>query len=71
MLPPFCMLLAARVPDWQTLAPGMDLRYLKPQGSRGGDSAITVLRMDPQHWELALLGTSQTGEAAGHTARER
>jgi Phosphodiester glycosidase len=70
MLPPFCMLLAARVPDWQTLAPGMDLRYLKPQGSRGGDSAITVLRMDPQHWELALLGTSQTGEAAGHTARE-
>jgi hypothetical protein len=70
MLPAFGMLLAARVPEWQTLAPGMDLKYLTPQGSRGSNSAITILRMDPGRWELTLLGTSQTGEAAGHTARE-
>jgi hypothetical protein len=26
--------------------------------------------MDPALWELAVIGTSQTGESAGHTARE-
>jgi len=66
----FGALIASGAPEWQTLAPGMELKYLTPHGASGSNSAITILRMDPKQWELALLGTSQTGEAAGHTARE-
>jgi hypothetical protein len=56
---------------WQTLAPGMEIiriQTLKP--SAFGDSKITVLRIDPSLWELEAIGILQTGESAGHTARE-
>jgi len=66
----FGALIASGAPEWQTLAPGMELRYVTPHGASGSNSAITILRIDPRQWELALLGTSQTGELAGHTARE-
>jgi hypothetical protein len=55
---------------WQTLAPGMELRYVaaaKPSAT--GDSRIVVLRMDTADWELTAVGVSQTGEPGGHTAR--
>jgi len=53
------------------LSPGMDLKYLPVRRPDvPADSRITVLRIDPQLWELELIGTSQTGESAGHTARE-
>ena len=56
---------------WQILAPGMELaRISTRQKSIPGDSKITVLRMDPIRWELDVIGILQTGEAAGHTARE-
>jgi hypothetical protein len=56
---------------WQTLSPGMDLRYLPVrQPNASAKSRITVLRIDPHLWELELIGSSQTGESAGHTARE-
>jgi hypothetical protein len=65
-------LLAARLAsDWKTLAPGMDLKYVtakKP--SSVGDSRIAILRMDPNLWQLETVGISQTGESAGHTARD-
>ena len=68
----FSFLLAARgASDWKALAPGMDLKYVatkKP--SVVADSRIVVLRMDPQQWQLEAVGISQTGESAGHTARE-
>jgi Phosphodiester glycosidase len=63
-------LAATGTPGWQALAPGMELRYVTPRGAGGFDSVITILRMDPKLWELALLGISQTGEAAGRSARE-
>jgi hypothetical protein len=56
---------------WQQLAPGMEFRLLtasKPGAV--GDSRIAVLRIDPALWELAFAGASQSGEPAGHTARE-
>jgi len=57
-------------PSWQTLAPGMELRYVTArEPSSAGDSRIVVLRMDPKLWELAAIGVSQTGESEGHTAR--
>lgn len=57
--------------DWQTLAPGMQIRRLHAKKqSMLGDSKITVVRIDPALWELDLIGVVQTGETAGHTARE-
>ncbi len=56
---------------WQTLAPGMELRYVTAKApSSAGDSRFAVLRMDPNLWELAVVGASQTGESSSHTARE-
>ena len=63
-------LTARPAPDWKTLAPGMDLKYVtakKP--SSIGDSRIVILRMDPSLWQLAAVGITQTGESDGHTAR--
>ena len=53
----FGALIASGAPEWQTLAPGMELRYVTPHGASGSNSAITILRIDPKQWELALLGT--------------
>ena len=56
---------------WQTLAPGMEIRRVQSRKpSMLGDSKITVLRIDPTRWELAVTGVLQTGEPAGYTARE-
>jgi Phosphodiester glycosidase len=55
---------------WQTLAPGMDLKYVTAiKRSFVGDSKIVILRMEPSLWQLEALGISQSGESSGHTAR--
>lgn len=56
---------------WKQLAPGMDLQNLtaKNQGT-SVDSHITILRIDPDLWELVFMGISQTGETLGKTAHE-
>ena len=62
---------AAPASWWQTLAPGMEIGHVQSRKpSRLGDSTITVLRIDPSRWELEVMGVGQTGEGAGHTARE-
>jgi hypothetical protein len=56
---------------WQLLSPGMELKHLavtRPNAT--ADARLTVLRIDPHLWELEIMGTSRTGETAGHTARE-
>jgi len=56
---------------WETLAPGMELtEFVAGKASIVGDSRITVVRMDPELWELEFMGVSLTGESTGHTARE-
>ncbi len=63
--------LAARpAADWQTIAPGMDLKYspVNPPATKGSAS-IVILRIDPNLWQLEVVGINQTGETAGHTAR--
>jgi uncharacterized protein YigE (DUF2233 family) len=56
---------------WQVLAPGMELRVLTATTpSSTGDSRITVLRIDPELWQLEFMGISRTGEASGHTGRK-
>lgn len=64
-------LLAARpASDWKSLAPGMDLKYVPAKHpSSVGDSRIVILRMDPNLWQLEVVGITQTGESSGHTAR--
>ena len=64
-------LKAETTSGWHLLSPGMDLKYLavtRPNAPAG--AKITVLRIDAHLWELELIGTSSTGESAGHTARE-
>ena len=64
-------LLASPASEWKSLAPGMDLKYVaakKP--SSIGDSRIVILRMDPNQWQLEAVGITETGESAGHTARD-
>jgi hypothetical protein len=56
---------------WQLLSPGMELKYLAlPRPKKTTGATLTVLRIDPHLWELEIMGTSRTGETAGHTARE-
>lgn len=55
---------------WQPLAPGMDLKtHVLTSSDSPGDSPITVVRMDPDLWDLEFVGVSQTGDPAGQTAR--
>jgi len=63
--------MSAEAAGWKTLAPGMELREFRARKpSTIGDSRITVVRIDPELWELEFMGVSLTGESIGHTARE-
>lgn len=64
----FAPLIADSTSGWQSLAPGMDLRRL-PAKSTVGDAQITVLRIDPDLWELQFVGVSSAGESSSRTAR--
>lgn len=57
--------------EWTRVAPGMELVWLAArQPSIVGDSKILVVRIDPDLWQLELVGRSTTGDAEGGTARE-
>lgn len=57
--------------DWQSLSPGMDLKYVSVhRAGAPSDARITILRIDAHLWELQAIGPSSTGEASNHTARE-
>jgi hypothetical protein len=56
---------------WKQLAPGMDLQNLNAKNhGLSVDPHITILRIDPDLWELVFMGISQTGETQGKTAHE-
>jgi exopolysaccharide biosynthesis protein len=64
-------LMAGDPGNWRSLAPGLDLgTFVTERKCSIGDSRITVLRIDPNLWDLQLAGLSQTGESEGRTARE-
>lgn len=57
-------------PAWETLATGLELgTFAGPYPSSHGDSTITVLRIDPAHYELRLLNASAPGEGESRTVR--
>jgi phosphodiester glycosidase len=65
------LLTARPASDWKAITTGMDLKYVTAKNpSSIGDSRILILRMDPNLWQLEAMGISQTGESAGHTARD-
>ncbi|HKA13825.1 MAG TPA: phosphodiester glycosidase family protein [Myxococcota bacterium] len=62
---------AGSPPEWRVLAPGMDLGILSTRASAtAGDARITVLRIDPNLWELGFAGASESSAGSGGTARE-
>jgi hypothetical protein len=66
-----CISAARPANDWQTLAPGMDLKYVSVhRAGAASDARITILRVDAHLWELQAVGPSTTGEKTNHTARE-
>jgi Phosphodiester glycosidase len=46
---------------WSTLAPGLELGVL-PLDLPGSTAEATILRADPEHWELVVLASDQLGE---------
>jgi len=57
--------------QWQELAPGMELgTFAAREAQRPDDSPITILRIDPERWDLVLIGRSQTGDEKGKTAKD-
>ena len=58
-------------PEWKQLAPGLDLASFKAiHPAPLGDSKITVLRIDPNNWELEFAGISQGRETTSLTTRQ-
>ena len=69
------VLLAAGVgaakAEWKTIAPGMELgTFEASKKSEYGDSRITILRVDPNSWDLVFAGISQIPGSAQKTAKE-
>ena len=63
-------LAATAAPDWRTLAEGLDLCYLTAErSSEYSDSRITVVRIDPDHWELTVASVCQPGHGTRRSAR--
>ena len=69
-----CLLLTSSVTagdKWQSLAPGMELgTFAASRPSNLGDSIITVLRIDPDLWELEFVGISCNGGSGKRTAKQ-
>jgi hypothetical protein len=56
--------------DWKQLRPGMDLATFSVKNPRlNKDAGIVILRIDPKHWEFALVGRSRSGEPQNMTAK--
>ncbi len=56
--------------DWMQLDPGMELGTFTVTNPRIKRNAkIVILRIDPKHWELELLGKSWSGGSENLTAR--
>ena len=57
--------------EWRSLAPGLELAEIVTRvPSHAGDSRITVVRADPERWELVLVGRDASGGESSKTARE-
>ena len=56
---------------WTSIADGLDVGFFRADTyAPAGDSTLTVVRIDPEQWELQVLGISETGDPEGFTAKE-
>jgi len=56
---------------WREIGRGLEVTTIAPpQAGTSGEHGITILRIDPAHWDLELIGIGQTGETTGRTAKE-
>lgn len=56
---------------WKTLEPGLELGTFRiPRGPGGGEAELTILRIDPEGWNLEVAGRSVGKETKGATAGE-
>jgi exopolysaccharide biosynthesis protein len=63
--------MRAQTDAWEQMADGLELgRFRVDHESSGGDSAIVVLRIDPNIWELKILAISETGDERGMSAKQ-
>lgn len=57
--------------NWESIAPGIEIGFFKIHAyTPVGDSTITILRIDPRHWDLQVLGISETEDLEGFTAKQ-
>jgi len=76
----FCVVstLCVRIPansaddkQWRHLKDGLEIAHFSTvPDSTAADSALTVVRIDPDEWEFKLLSRSLTNEPANLTARQ-
>ncbi len=56
---------------WTLLSPGLELgSFAVNKTSPAGNSRITIIRIDPNRWELVLTGSSWDDKPGNKTARE-
>ena len=54
--------LIAQSTNWTTISDGLEIgRFKVEQKTPVGDSTITIVRVDPNYWDLKLLSASETG----------
>jgi hypothetical protein len=57
--------------DWVLVEPGLEFARLRlPVASDVGDSRVSVLRIDPLHFDLKLLNASAPGQGQSLSARD-
>jgi len=62
--------LTAHGGEFTVLEPGLELARLdSPRKSSIGDSVITVLRIDPEHWDLEVVAASKIAPGESKTAK--
>jgi len=65
------LLIGVYQAGWKEIDAGMEIiEFAAKKPSIIGDSKITIIRIDPQQWELVFIGRSTTNEKFGRTARE-
>ncbi|MBD3332087.1 hypothetical protein GF356_04505 [candidate division GN15 bacterium] len=55
---------------WQTLTDGLELARFALGSGKDNDSAIVILRIDPEHFDMRAYCLSQTDEGDARSARE-
>ena len=57
--------------EWRTIAPGLEIgTFAATQKSYIGKASITLVRIDPEHWDLEVVGLGWPGVTESRTAKQ-